>query len=135
PNLTLQECYGETATAATMAFFCPLVHRQAVGNQIFGSGFVQATNVNTGRLSTRGIDFEMNYSTDLANLWLPDTGSLGFNLVGTWMDQLATEALPGFPQYNCSGLFGLTCGTPNPKWRHKLRATWSTPWDFDLSLQ
>jgi outer membrane receptor protein involved in Fe transport len=134
PNLTLQECYGATATAATMAFFCPLVQRQPVGHQIFGSGFVQATNVNTGRLSTRGIDWEMNYSTDMANLWLPDEGSINFNLVGTWLDQLTTEALPGFPEYNCAGLYGLTCGTPTPKWRHKLRVTWSTPWDFDLSV-
>jgi outer membrane receptor protein involved in Fe transport len=53
---------------------------------------------------------------------------------------LATEALPGFPEYNCSGLFGVVCstasdsGSPNPKWRHKLRVTWSTPWDVDVSL-
>jgi outer membrane receptor protein involved in Fe transport len=134
PNLTLAECYGATATTATMAFFCPLVQRQPVGHQIFGSGFVTATNINTGRLATRGIDFEMNYSADMATWGLPDTGSLNFNLVGTWMDQLATEALPGFPQYNCSGLFGLTCGTPNPKWRHKLRVTWSSPWDVDVSV-
>jgi len=135
PNLTLTECYGADATAATMAFFCPLVQRQPVGNQIFGSGFVQATNVNTGRLSTRGIDFEMNYSSDMATWGLENTGSLAFNLVGTWLDSLTTEALPGFPEYNCSGQFGLTCGTPNPKWRHKFRVTWSSPWDVDLSVQ
>jgi outer membrane receptor protein involved in Fe transport len=26
------------------------------------------------------------------------------------------------------------CGTPIPDWRHKLRASWSTPWNVDLSL-
>ena len=26
------------------------------------------------------------------------------------------------------------CGTPIPDWRHKLRASWTTPWDLDLSL-
>jgi outer membrane receptor protein involved in Fe transport len=26
------------------------------------------------------------------------------------------------------------CGTPVPDWRHRLRATWTTPWDLDLSL-
>ena len=40
PDLTLNECYGATATAATMAFFCPLVSRNPVSHQIFGSGFV-----------------------------------------------------------------------------------------------
>jgi outer membrane receptor protein involved in Fe transport len=23
---------------------------------------------------------------------------------------------------------------PTPKWRHKLRVTWSAPWDFDISV-
>jgi len=141
PNLTLIECYGATATTATMAFFCPLVQRNPVSHQIFGTGFVQATNVNTGLLSTRGLDFELNYSTDMATLGLPDAGSLAFNLVGTWLDTLVTEAIPGLPSYNCSGLYGLICSAgvtssgPNPKWRQKLRATWATPWDVDLSLQ
>jgi len=141
PNLTLTECYGATATAATQAFFCPLVQRQAVSHQIFGSGFVQSTNVNTGFLNTRGIDFEMNYSTDMANWGIEHTGSLAFNLTGTWLDRLVTEAIPGFPEYNCAGLYGLICSSgatssgPIPKWRHKFRVTWSTPWDVDFSLQ
>ena len=76
----------------------------------------------------------------MATWGLPDSGSLAFNLIGTWLDSLATESLPGFPEYNCAGLFGVACstaansGSPNPKWRHKLRVTWSTPWDVDVSL-
>jgi len=31
-------------------------------------------------------------------------------------------------------LFGTTCLTPTPKWKHKFRATWSTPWDVDISF-
>ncbi|MGH6889123.1 MAG: TonB-dependent receptor domain-containing protein [Rhizomicrobium sp.] len=135
PNLTLSECYGPTATAATQAFFCPLVNRNPVSHQIYGSGFVSATNVNTGYLATRGVDFELNYQTDMSDWGMPDTGSLAFNLTGTWLDALSTDPLPNFPAFNCSGLFGLTCGTPNPKWRHKFRVTWSTPWDVDVSLQ
>ena len=143
-TLTLDECYlGGLATAATQAFFCPLVHRQPGINIIYGSGFVAATNTNTGRLQTKGVDFEMNYSTDMATWGLENTGSLAFNLVGTWLDVLSVQALPGFPSYNCAGLFGLTCsagfgstsgGDPNPKWRHRLRMTWSTPWDVDVSV-
>lgn len=37
--------------------------------------------------------------------------------------------------YDCAGLFGTVCLAPNPVWRHKLRVTWTSPWDFDLSLQ
>jgi outer membrane receptor protein involved in Fe transport len=32
------------------------------------------------------------------------------------------------------GYWGLTCGTPYFKWRHQLRAGWTTPWDLDLAL-
>jgi outer membrane receptor protein involved in Fe transport len=135
PNLTLAECYGASANAASMAFFCPLVHRNPVSQQLFGTGFVAATNVNTGFLQTKGLDFELNYTNDLASWGMPDTGSLSFNLVGTYLDTLTTQPLPGFPSYDCSGLYGLVCGTPDPKWRHKLRVTWATPWDVDISLQ
>ncbi|MBP9593531.1 MAG: TonB-dependent receptor, partial [Steroidobacteraceae bacterium] len=37
-------------------------------------------------------------------------------------------------EYDCVGLYGSDCGTPNPEWRHTARLTWSTPWNLDLSL-
>ena len=86
----------------------------------------------------------MNYQTDTANWWGLNKGTVAFNLVGTWMDTLTTEPVPinsgtssiaAQGAFNCAGLYGLTCGTPNPKWRHKFRVTWSTPWDVDVSLQ
>jgi outer membrane receptor protein involved in Fe transport len=59
PNITLSECYGSSATATSEAFFCPLVHRNSLG-QIYGGGFVAAPTANTGYLLTRGVDFEAN---------------------------------------------------------------------------
>ena len=35
----------------------------------------------------------------------------------------------------CRHLWVHPVGTPNPKWRHKFRVTWSSPWDVDLSAQ
>lgn len=134
PNVTLAECYGPGATAATIAFFCPLVNRNQFG-QLYAGGFVSAQTTNTGFLSTRGLDFEANYQVDLADWSMSGYGSLGFNFVGTWLDTLKTNPLPGIGTFDCSGLFGVVCGTPNPVWRHKLRATWVSPWDMDLSLQ
>ncbi|HEX4159405.1 MAG TPA: hypothetical protein VHY79_13100, partial [Rhizomicrobium sp.] len=32
-----------------------------------------------------------------------------------------------------TGLFGTTC-VPSPKWRHKFRVTWTSPWDVDVSF-
>jgi outer membrane receptor protein involved in Fe transport len=68
-----------------------------------------------------------------------DIGGLSFNFVGTWMKNLVAEPVPpglsgGGQTYDCAGLYGLTCGTPVPKWRHKLRVTWTTPWNLGLSV-
>jgi len=125
--------------------FCSLIQRgqggqlEGTGN---GSGQVISTTTNTGYLQTKGIDFEANYQADLNDWGLGNSGALQANFIGTYTQNLITEPTSpallkeaGFPTtYDCAGLFGLVCGTPVPKWRHKLRVTWSSPWDFDLSL-
>ncbi|HSC18575.1 MAG TPA: TonB-dependent receptor [Rhizomicrobium sp.] len=117
--------------------FCSLIHRGPQG-VLFGSGagvgFITNTNLNTGALQTRGMDFEANYVSDLSNWGMGDNGSLAFNFLGTWTKDYQNTPYPGAHTYNCAGLFGITCGTPIPEWRHKLRVTWTSPWDFDFSL-
>jgi len=140
PVLTLTQCYGDGATGASQAFFCPFVHRNPVTHTISGGpgNYVQATNVNTGYLQTKGIDYELNYTSDMGMWGFQGMGSLAFNVVGTWLDTFTTEPLPGFPSYNCAGQFDCnnpTAAAVNPKWRQKLRVTWSTPWDVDLSAE
>jgi len=100
-----------------------------------GSGYVQAGNVNTGVLATKGFDVEGNYAANLDDWGATGWGSLGFNLVGTLTQTLKDQPYPGADEYDCAGYYGPICGTPVPKWRHKLRVTWTTPWDVDLSLQ
>jgi outer membrane receptor protein involved in Fe transport len=57
------------------------------------------------------------------------------SFIGTLLKKLETEEIPGDGFYDCVGLYGANrCGTPNAKWRHKLRATWQTPWNADLAL-
>jgi iron complex outermembrane receptor protein len=131
--ITLDGCYGADATAATEAFFCPLVHRNAQG-QLYGGGYVSAQTTNTGFLSTRGVDVEANYTSNMDDWGLTGAGSLDVNLVGTYLESLVTESLPGLQTYDCAGLFGVICGEPAPRWRHKLRLTWSSIRDFKLSL-
>ena len=136
PEVTLTECYGATATAGSEAQFCPLVTRNQLG-QIYGGGFVSSVNLNTGYLLTKGIDFELNYTANMDSWGMTGAGSLDFNFVGTYLDSLTTEPVPepgSVGTYECSGLFGTVCGSPDPKWRHKFRITWTSPWDVDLSL-
>jgi iron complex outermembrane recepter protein len=66
---------------------------------------------------------------------LPEAwGSLRFALNGAYL--LATTSTPfeGAHTYDCAGLFGSTCQTVNPRWRHNFRASWISPWDVDINL-
>ncbi len=115
PQEILNDCYGATASAASMAYFCPLVHRNGAG-LVYGTGFVSAQNINTGFLQTKGADFELNYQTDMSTWGMENTGSLTFNFIGTYLTELDTEPVPQSPllrgvelPFNCAGLYGLTC--------------------------
>ncbi len=107
--------------------FCDLIHRDKFGT-VWLTGFVTATNLNISSQKTSGVDVSFNYTYPLQN-W----GGLDFNFVGTWLKEFITEPVPGLGEYDCKGLFGATCGTPLPEWRHKARVTWTTPWNTDIS--
>jgi iron complex outermembrane recepter protein len=130
PNIAVEDC----ALGNISAYTCGLIHRDPTTGTLFGSGYVEDTPVNAGKLITRGMDFESNYRTRFADWHLPDLGGLNFNFVGTYVGHLYTQ-LPDGTSYDCAGLYGPTCGTPSPWWRHKFRVTWITPWKVDLSLQ
>ncbi|THD71071.1 MAG: TonB-dependent receptor [Phenylobacterium sp.] len=131
-NLILNQC-----VSTQNPFFCNLVHREPGNNSLWldPTGFVQDTTLNTGSLNTSGIDLNVNYRSDLSNLGLGDNGSVAVSMVGTWLDNLKTQPLPGGPSYDCAGLYGTVCAGPNgegpaPVWRHKLRVTWTTPYSY-----
>jgi outer membrane receptor protein involved in Fe transport len=120
---------GQTKT------YCSLINRDPNTGQLFGTGFVNLPTVNAGLLHTEGVDVEANYRVALSDWGMGDHGSLNFNLIGTYTEKLFTQE-PGLGgSFDCAGLFGTTCGTPTPKWRHKLRVTWVTPWNVSLSAQ
>jgi iron complex outermembrane recepter protein len=103
--------------------FCSLIQRDQFGSLwILPTGFIQDTSLNLGGLTTSGIDVQANYTIDLGE------HRLGFNLVGTMLDDLSTAPLTDGNFYDCTGFFGNTCGTPNPEWRHAFRTSWATPW-------
>ena len=134
PTVSLDACVNQTDTA-----LCSLVHRGSSGTLLTTDGYVIATNVNTGYLKTSGVDFQASYLSDLNDLGLGENGSLAVNFIGTYVSDYLVQPytganIGGHTNYNCVGLYGITCGTPTPSWRHKMRVTWSTPWDVDLSI-
>ncbi len=128
PETTLTKCLA-TGDAA----FCSKVHRDSLGTLwLLSSANIEGVNTNIGSLHTRGIDLGANYTMKLPNAM----GRLGFAFNGTILDKFEVEEIPGEGTYDCAGLYNGAgkCGQPRPEWRHKLRATWSTPWSADIAL-
>jgi outer membrane receptor protein involved in Fe transport len=116
--------------------FCNLIKRDSAGSLwLDPSGFVILTNTNVGGEATKGIDFQGTYARRLGGL-----GTLNISFVGTWLKELSfdTGFAPGGGldgKFDCAGLYGTTCGTPNPEWRHKLRAGLTMPNGLGVSVQ
>ncbi|MGH7177623.1 MAG: TonB-dependent receptor domain-containing protein, partial [Tepidisphaeraceae bacterium] len=105
---TLDACYvGNDADA------CSRIQRNPNGQLWIGEGNVVDTNINIGSKSTKGYDLNVNYT----GLEIGRFGSLNFNLVGTYVDELITEPGPGIEAYDCVGYFSSECGTPTAEWR------------------
>jgi outer membrane receptor protein involved in Fe transport len=113
------------------SLYCSLIHRDQLGSLwLTPGGYVEAGTTNIGSQGTSGLDVGASYRTRLPQSY----GNLDFTLNGTYVHSYTVENLPGNGSYDCTGLYGATCGTPTPKWRHKLRTTWSSPYNLDLSL-
>jgi len=128
---TLNLCYNSNDAAA-----CSRITRNAANGSLWvGTGVVQNLNNNIGGFETSGVDINANYSVDLADWGMANSGSMQFSFVGTWLESLVTDSGTGTPDavYDCTGFYGAVCGPTNPEWRHRFRTTWLTPWDVDVS--
>ena len=123
PVTVLQQCLDTGA-------FCNLITRDQLGT-LWATPQAQivATNQNLSKYKTSGFDLTLDY-----NRKLPGYGGINLNFVATYLKEFKIEEFAGLGEYDCAGLYGPTCGTPLPEWRHKLRATWETPWNVDVSL-
>ena len=127
----LTGCYQDN-----IASLCDDIHRDPNNGTINGTqGYVFSASQNLTSIHKRGWDIQATYMWHLADSgFLPDWGTLNTDLVGTYLAH-DVITVPTEGSYECAGLFGATCGQPTPRWRHKVRWTWDTPWNFDLSLQ
>jgi iron complex outermembrane recepter protein len=115
--------------------YCSQVVRTSTDYSLQGAtvatgGYIIQTNVNLSDALVSGIDVQTNYKLDLPPHW----GSLLWSLNGTYWIHNSTTPLPGGGSYDCAGLFGSTCQTFTPRWRHNLRTTWLSPWNVEASV-
>ncbi|MFN3583317.1 TonB-dependent receptor plug domain-containing protein [Phenylobacterium sp.] len=140
-DVTLERC----ATTGDQ-FFCGLINRAPGTGSLWLSqtGYIVDTTFNTGGLEVEGVDVEANYRFDFGDFGmtsgLDKFGGMSFNFQGSWLNHYKVTTLPGDEPFDCAGYYGGVCtgsavpaSAPMPEWRHKLRATWRSPWDFDVS--
>ncbi|KHK92984.1 TonB-dependent receptor domain-containing protein [Novosphingobium malaysiense] len=120
----------QACTTDLNAEACALINRNAAGSLwLTSDGYVTDINHNVGYVKTKGFEFNGNYSREIGT-----AGTLSLNFVGTALDKFETDN--GLTEiYDCAGYYGTTCGTPLPKWRHKLRATFRTAGGLGVSAQ
>jgi iron complex outermembrane receptor protein len=124
PTTTLAQCL-----ATGNPLFCSLIHRASVNGSLWtGDSYIAAGNANLSQLKTSGLDLGADYT-----MALKGAGRMNISFKGTLLQKYETEPLPGLGSYDCAGLFGNTCGTPSPKWRHTATATWLSPYNLTLS--
>jgi outer membrane receptor protein involved in Fe transport len=123
-------------------FYCGLIHRDASGSLSTGNGAnagrVIGTRFNTGSYGNSGVDFEGRYVWKLESL-AAKAGNLSFSFTGSVALDNPIDVTPGVPELDCSGYYGPNCSgagptSPVPRWRHRLRTTWETHYNFDVSL-
>jgi iron complex outermembrane recepter protein len=104
---------------------CGLIHRDPnTGSLWFNNNdFVNTNSVNIGTIVTKGYDLAARYAMNAGN-----EGKLAFTLSGTYVTDWSTQPLPTGGSFDCTGLYGATCGAPTPKWRHTFETDWATPW-------
>lgn len=123
-------------------FYCGLIHRDANGSLSTGNGAtagrIIGTRFNTGSYGSSGVDLEGRYVQSLEAL-APKAGSLTFGFTGSVALDNPINVTPGVSEFDCSGYFGPNCSgagptSPVPRWRHRLRTTWETTHDLQISL-
>jgi outer membrane receptor protein involved in Fe transport len=138
-NISVEDTIGTVPPATALdqclltgaAEYCNLITRDGQGTLwLLQEAQILATNINIGETKTSGWDVGVNYS-----LPMNDMGTLSFAFMGTYLDEFINTPLPGVSEYDCAGLYGPSnCGTPLPELRTRLRTTWATPWNVDVSL-
>ena len=106
--------------------FCDAYERGVAGEPLI----VNTPNANISTLKARGIDFQVDYTFDLADAGLgDDSGALDFNFFGAYRIENTFQPNPGVQPIECAGFFGAPCGqtvggVSDPEWKFTARLTY-----------
>lgn len=119
---------GSNPTYSNSNFFCSLAQRDPLTGQYVNS---LQTNANLAEFKTAGVDFQLDWAFGLGAAGLDDSwGTVGLNLIGTYLTDMKVELLPGDPFRDLKGSIGdqsiTNVGNAFAKW--KLFTTLNYSW-------
>jgi len=130
-------CYGTGNLSFANNPFCQLVERSSFTGGLDGAPnevrglLLNASNL--GLIKTDGIDFTVNYRTDVT-----DKIGINLNLNGTWTNKNTFKAIADDPNSinrDCVGFFSVNCGSLQPEWAFDQRTTVTYGDDFSFSVR
>jgi iron complex outermembrane receptor protein len=128
-NISLNNCLTTGSPSS-----CALVVRTATGGlfgtTIAGGGYIIANDLNIAAVEAAGVDAQTAYRWNLGAF-----GRMSATFSGSYLQHETSQPIPSVPAYDCAGLYGPTCATVNPRWRHIARLSWETPLHVLLSAQ
>ena len=122
---TLNICYNVVQDINSQ--YCQAINRDPRTGEIGGEFPAVILNANIGKLETRGIDLQVDYSQPLGMGLMSEDSRLNFFFLGTYTDKFDITPVAVLPDEinECAGRFGtLACGTPTPKWKWTSRLSW-----------
>src|SRR6185437_3984156 len=134
-SLVVSSCFninGGNPTYSPANQYCGLLTRAPATGFLANSA---APYENLGQIKTGGVDLEAEWLTDIATaMGWSGAGTLGVNLVGTYLNDFKLQAAPGgaFTEYggtDYTGLYG-----PYPTWRFNSTFTYHN-WGADIGLR
>ena len=102
--------------------FCSRMNRSPLtGTLLSGAETgIDASKINAGIRSTKGVDITLDYGFDLSS-----AGILDYSLNAVYVMENVQQDADLFPSVDCVGLVGKTCVRPDPEWRLVQTLTWS----------
>jgi iron complex outermembrane receptor protein len=136
-NTIVDNCFnlnGGNPSYSASNYFCTLLSRSPT-NGTLSNSLTPFNNI--GADKTAGVDFEANWLTDIgeATGWGSDAGTLGVDIVASYLDSFKQQFLPGAPFQQNAGTTLTTGGYGGfPKWRGNATFTYHN-WGADIALR
>jgi outer membrane receptor protein involved in Fe transport len=132
PDDVIDACFGNITSASATDPACTSIRRDPSTGALFGEASVVAglpqTLSNLGRLSTDGVDVALNYSRDLG------FANWSMAAIGNWTNSSKFQATPTSVNRDCVGLYGVNCGSIQPKFQFSVRNTFDINDLVELSV-